>query len=104
MAKYYGKIGFVKEVEKSPGVIIQDKTERLYKGNIIHNRRRYETSDKINDDVNINVSISIISDSYAIDNIYAIKYVSWMNNLWKVTDIDIERPRITLTLGGLYNG
>ena len=63
-----------------------------------------ETSDKINDDVNINVSISIISDSYVIDNIYAIKYVSWMNNLWKVTDIDIERPRITLTLGGLYNG
>ena len=41
MAKYYGKIGFVKEVEKSPGVIIQDKTERFYKGNIIHNRRRY---------------------------------------------------------------
>ena len=27
MAKYYGKIGFVKEIEKSPGVIIQDKTD-----------------------------------------------------------------------------
>ena len=58
----------------------------------------------IDDNIKINNTISIMADSYLLNNIYAIKYVTWMNTRWKITDIEIERPHLKLTLGGLYNG
>jgi hypothetical protein len=32
------------------------------------------------------------------------RYVEWMNARWKITSIDVKRPRVILTIGGVYNG
>ncbi len=104
MAKYYGTIGFSKTIEKVPGVWSEEIIERRYKGQVIRNARRWETAETLNDNIKINNAISIMADSYLFNNIYAIKYVTWMNTRWKITDIEIERPHLKLTLGGLYNG
>ena len=105
MAKYYGVIGFASEsVETSPGVWESKIVERTYTGDLIRNTRRLQSTDKVNDDINIANSISIIADDYANENFYCIKYATYMNSKWKVTDVEIQYPRLILTLGGLYNG
>ncbi len=32
------------------------------------------------------------------------KYVRWQGERWRITNIEIQRPRIVLTIGGIYNG
>lgn len=103
MAKFYGKVGYLSTEETSPDVYSAVLTERLYKGAVLRNQKRYQASEGLNDDVIVNNSISIVADSYAYENAFAIKYVQWMGVLWKVTSIEIQRPRIILSLGGKYN-
>lgn len=105
MAKFCGKIGFSKTVEREdqPGVWDDDVVERSYTGDIIRNMRRWDNSQYVNDDLNITNSISIVADSFACCNAYLIKYVCWMGAKWKVTSVDVQRPRLILSLGGVYN-
>ena len=105
MAKFYGPIGFADEGEKSPGVWGEIITERMYSGDLIRNTRRLQSSDQLNDSINISNEISIVSDPYANDHIYAMRYVEFQGAKWKITNVDAsQRPRLILSVGGLYNG
>lgn len=105
MGKFYGKVGYVVTEESSPGVWTEQITERTYYGDVIQNNRRLESADSTNDNINISNRISILADPYAYLNFHAIKYVEFMGSLWKVTSVDAsQRPRLILTLGGVYNG
>lgn len=103
MAKYYGKIGYAITVETSPSVWEEPITTRQYYGDVVKNRRRLESGEHLNDNVNINNQISIVADAYAYQNIFAMRYVEWMGAKWKITDVEVERPRLILTVGGIYN-
>ena len=103
MTKFYGKIGFVETVETAPGVYMEKAIERPYKGDVVRNSRRWEvSSDSINSSLNVNNSIVILADRFAIDHSPRIRYVEWMGACWEVKSIDINRPRLTLELGGVY--
>lgn len=105
MAKFYGKIGFVKTSDDGYGVWTPKVIEKEYVGDILKNMRRWDTpSDNINDNLNLNNSISIIADDFALNNCSFIKYVEWMGSLWNISTIEIQRPRLILTIGGVYNG
>lgn len=104
MSKYYGKIGFAQTVNTAPGVWEDVVVERYYKGDILTNLRRWEKSDGVNDNINISNRISIVADSFAISNLYNLKYIEFTGSLWKVTDISVEPPRLVLSIGGVYNG
>lgn len=101
--RFCGVIGFANTVDNHNGVWTEEIVERRYTGLVLRNTRRWESSGSVNDNVNISNSISIIADSYAYENAYSIRYVEWMGSKWKVTDIDIERPRLVLSIGGVYN-
>ena len=103
MAKWYGKIGFIKQVEKKPGVYTNETIERNYYGDVTRNIRRLDGTEFINDKVVVNNSISIVADAYANENFFAIRYASWMGSNWKVTSVEVQPPRLILTLGGVYN-
>lgn len=103
MAKFYGKVGFIRIEETAPDVYSEILTERLYKGDVIRNQKRYQSSESLNDDVVLSNNISIVADSYANENVFAIKYVMYKGVPWKVTKVEIQSPRIILTLGGKYN-
>lgn len=103
MARWYGKIGFVETAETKPGVWSEQITERNYYGDLQRNTRRLQTSDKVNDDLNISNEISIVADPYANENFHAIRYADFMGNKWKVTNIEVQYPRLLLTLGGIWN-
>lgn len=69
-----------------------------------NNRRWDQNGNGTNDNLVINNIISIVADSYANENMGAMKYVRWRGDLWTITNIEIQRPRLILTIGGLYNG
>ena len=103
MAKFYGNIGFAESVETEPGVWVQEVTSRPYYGDLVRNFRKLENSGGVNDNVNISNEISIVSDPYANQNFHLIKYVEFMGTKWKVSNVEVQYPRLILTVGGLYN-
>lgn len=104
MSKFYGKIGYTEYVKTSPDVWKEKITERPYYGDVIRNTRRLENGEWLNDDVNVNNTISVVADAYLLENFFNIRYVEWMGARWKVSNIEVQRPRLVLTIGGLYNG
>lgn len=104
MAKFYGNVGYVKSVETDPGVWREQAIEHPYYGDVIRNTSRYQPSGGVNDDININNSISIVADPFANENFQHMRYVVFMGAKWKITNAEVQYPRIILTLGGVYNG
>lgn len=107
MAKFCGKIGFASTSENpvGSGVWVESVSERSYRGDVTRNtRKRDSASQSINDDILINNTISIVADAYAAQNFFAMRYIRWMGCLWKITNIEVQRPRLILTIGGVYNG
>lgn len=104
MARYYGRIGYAETVETSPGVWTEVLTERHYYGDVLRNSRRWENGESLNDNLVISNSISIVADDYAYQHLAFIRYVEWMGNLWKPSSVEVQRPRIILQIGGVYNG
>lgn len=104
MAKYYGEIGFSYTGETAPGVWTQTVQERRYTGDVLKDYRNRETGNKVNGDLTISNRISIVADHYANEHISNILYVTYLGQKWTVTGVDVELPKLTLTLGGLYNG
>lgn len=101
--KWYGSIGFAETVETIPGVWETQITEREYSGDLLRNSRRLQSSNQVNDNVTISNQISIVADPYANGNFHAMRYVEFMGAKWKVSDIEVQYPRLVLTVGGLYN-
>jgi hypothetical protein len=104
MAKFYGAIGYAVSTETSPGVWTDVITEKVYYGDTVKNTRRLEAGEGLNDNINISNLISIVSDPYANQNFHTMKYIKWMGTEWKITNVDVQRPRLILTIGGVYNG
>lgn len=104
MAKWFGVIGFARSVEKNPGVWIEEIIEREYYGELHRNTRKLQSTDQVNDDINVANEISIISDPYVDDNFHSIRYIGFMGAKWKVSTVEVRPPRLILTVGGLYNG
>lgn len=102
MAKYYGKVGYAETVETRPGVWEEQITEREYYGEVLRNSKRFENSESLNDNLNIANSISIVADPFAYQNFHTIRYVEYMGTKWKVSMVDVQYPRLVLTVGGVY--
>lgn len=104
MAKFYGSVGYVETRETKPGVWEDVVTNRNYYGDVFRNIRKLEPGESVNDNVVVNNTISIVADPYAYEHFFAIRYLEWMGAFWKVTHVDVQRPRLLLTIGGVYNG
>lgn len=102
MGKFFGKIGYAELTETTPGVWEESITERNYYGDLNRNARRLESSGNLNDDINIANEISIVADPFAYQNFHKMRYVEFMGAKWKVSNVEVQRPRLILTVGGLY--
>lgn len=103
MAKFYGKIGYAVTVETKPGVWKEDITEKTYYGDLIRNTRKLQTANQLNDDVNVANEISIVADPFANENFHSMRYVEFMGAKWKILNIEVQYPRLILTIGGVYH-
>lgn len=105
MARFFGEVGYVREsVETAPGVYENQIIEKTYYGDVVRNTRKLQDGQKVNDDISVQNSISIVADEYAGEHFFAIRYVRWAGALWRVTDVEVQHPRLLLRLGEVYNG
>lgn len=102
--KWYGKIGYSRDVETVPGAHEEQFEECAYRGDLIRASRSFNDSNSINGKLSMNNQISILSDPYILSNFQDIRYAEFMGKKWIVTNVEIQYPRLLLTLGGEYNG
>lgn len=106
--RFYGVIGFgvTEEDSNNPGVWTQTVTEKPYYGEVTrfnynNQQSSYTTT---NNDITINNSISIVADAYCMANFQNMLYVEWLGTKWQVKSVEVQRPRLILSIGGVYNG
>ena len=104
MAKFHGLIGYVTTTETAPGVHSEVPTEKPSVGDVLRSAQRWEATGNLNEDLVLSNRISVVADAFALENFQFIRYVSFNGVKWKVLRVEIERPRLILTLGGVYNG
>lgn len=104
MARFFGVIGYAETVETKPGVWKEQITERKYYGDLKRNTRSLQSADQLNDNINVANEISIVADPFANQNFHAMRYVEFMGAKWKITKVEVQRPRLILTIGGVWNG
>jgi hypothetical protein len=104
MGKFYSEIGYAEQVETSPGVWQDVITERNYMGDEIKTVSKMQPGENLNDDLTVDNRLSIVADPFAYEKFHTMRYVKWMGILWKITSVEIQRPRLILTIGGVYNG
>lgn len=105
--KFSGSVGFwEKDVETKPGVYQSCIIEKPYTGDVYRFGRKWDSAgnEQQNDNFNISNQISILSDLYMRENWPSIKYVKWNGVKWKVGNVNIDYPRITMDIGGIYHG
>jgi hypothetical protein len=103
--RFHGEVGYGETVETSPGVWQDTITEIAYFGRVVRNTRRVqESGEKLNMDLSVQNSIEIVADAYASEHFFAIRYVKWAGARWIVDEVTVQRPRLLLRLGGVYNG
>jgi hypothetical protein len=106
MARFHGEVGYSETVEDPPGsgVWVDKIIEMPYFGDVLRNTRQLDYGDKLNADITVENSISVVADEYAINHFFQIKYVCWAGARWTVSNVEVQRPRLTLRLGRVYNG
>lgn len=106
MARFFGEIGYGESTEDpvDSGVWVDTITEVSYYGDVIRNARQLEAGIGLTEDISVRNSISIVADEYAIKHFFKIKYIRWEGELWTVTSVEVQSPRLILSLGSVYNG
>lgn len=105
MAKWFGVIGYAETVNTAPGVWDEQITEHNYYGDILSYSSRWDQNqNSTNDNVNVNNHISIVADPFAMENFYKMRYIEFMGTYWKVTNVQVQYPRLVISMGGVWNG
>ena len=105
MAKWSGMIGFAEDAtESAQSVYTESIVEKKYYGDIIKNSRKISYGDKVNPNISVNNSISVLADPYAMNHFFSIRYAAFCGTKWTVSEVTVDYPRLTLTLGEVYNG
>ena len=102
MAKYAGKVGFATQEETSPGVWVDTIVERTMRGDVIGSSSRFIPGDSINDDITLGHRISLMGDPYAYENFTGLRYITYVGVKWFITGVEIQRPRLIVTVGGTF--
>ena len=104
MAKFYGKIGYGITVDRGDGNWEVDIQEREFYGEFVRNIKIKQIPEpNINDDITITNEISILADSFAMENFNFIRYIEFYGVKWKVVSVELVFPRLILTTGAQYN-
>jgi len=103
MGRFYGEIGYAMTVEKKPGVWQEQITTRMYTGDVLRDIARMQSGQNLNDDLTIDNRLGIVADPFAYEHFSSMRYIKWMGALWKVKSVEVQRPRLILTIGGVYN-
>lgn len=103
MSKYAGLVGYVTQEETVPGVWSPVDKAVMTKGDIIRQSSSVQNDGKVNSDVTLNHRVSLIGDAYAFNNYFNLKWIEVGGRKLEVSSVELQRPRLIVTVGGLYN-
>lgn len=105
MAKMCADVGYGVPTQTSPGIWDDKLTVMPVVADVTRlNSRWSSNSNSSNDDLSLNVQCSFIADAFAYQHFTEIKYIEYLGIKWKVTGVEVQHPRLILTIGGVYNG
>ena len=79
--------------------------EKKYSVTIKKLRQNFNTSDTTSGEIKIRNVFEIVGDSYLFKHISEIRYLVWKDQRWIIDTLELlETPRISVTIGGIYNG
>lgn len=100
-------IGYANTVEdvENPGVWVETIEEYPYYGDLTSDyRKRVDATNTSNENIDMTNMVSIVADPYAMDNCSKMIYAVIRGHKWKITNVEIQYPRLILSIGGVYNG
>lgn len=103
--KWMGTVAYDEQVlsEVEPDVWESTPKTVQYFGDVLKNNKTNQGSDSsTNGDISVNNQISVLADPYLMNNFYKILWVTFGGAKWKVSSVDVQPPRLVLTLGSLY--
>lgn len=101
--RYHGRVGYFETVETKPGLFEEKLTFREYYGDVLRNTRRDSSGSNVNVTITVSNQISIVADPYAREHFFQIRCIEWQGTLWTVTEVDVQYPRLILSLGDVYH-
>jgi hypothetical protein len=105
MSKFAGKIGIQGDlIETSPGIWENPIREEKIIGDMERKPLRWRSGELSHDSATANHVLSFIASQKLLPDIMNVLWVEWNNKKWSVKNIEHEKPRVRLTLGGAYNG
>jgi hypothetical protein len=106
--RFAGSVGYVTPQESVPGVWTDVVTEVTYYGDVIRQSRRLDpppsNPPQENSDISLENQFSIMADEEAYANFKQMRYVVWQGARWRISTVEVRRPRLILTVGGIWNG
>lgn len=104
MSRFWGIIGLNRGfVETAPGVHTSNIEELEVDGEMRNLGARMPNAGQ-RDGVKARHVLSIVTPEDSVVDFTEVVYIIWQTRKWAVVAIEYKRPRIELTLGGLYNG
>lgn len=104
MARNFIVVGYSLSEETRPGVSLPSLTEKTYDCKVLKNRMKTSTSASVNSELTLVNEFSILADSFAYENYYNMKYVTYLGIKWSVDSVRVVAPRLVITCGGVYAG
>ena len=104
MAKFHGKIGYVRTEETAPGVYEEVVTEYDSYGDVLRDSMQWQKSENLNDNLTISNRFTLVGDWFSYENFTRMRYITYMGAKWKITNVELQRPRLIISAGGVYNG
>jgi len=99
-----GVIGYGVQTKIRPGVVEDVIVEKKFRGDVLRPSSGPDEGGKVNDDLKVGLSISVVAGAYHARHVHQMRYISWQGQLWKVANVDVAHPRLIVRLGGLWNG
>ena len=53
--------------------------------------------------LNVSNEFSIVADPFAYANFHSMRFIEYMGAKWKISNVEVQYPRLILTVGGVYN-
>lgn len=104
MGRFYGVVGFADTVEATPGIAEDVIIEKKFRGDVLRDGVRLVEGDHIHPDPALGNSISIVASKYAFANLKNMRYIQFENELWKISSLEVKKPRLIIGMGDVYTG
>lgn len=104
MARFWGLLGLNRGyTETAPGTFTNVIDEVEVNGEMRRQNLKWSNAG-MRDSISAKTTLSVVTPEDSVIDFAEAVYVIWLGKKWSIIGIDYIRPRVELTLGGLYNG